>query len=87
MGGGVVGTERSIAQCLCVSVHIWRVRMFVAQWLVAMPVGLGFDPCIVRPMRMVMVLVVHMEMRVLYALMSVLVLMILGQVQPDADTH
>ena len=52
-------------------------------WLVAGAVRLGDRPVVLMPM----VFVVHVAMLVLHRRVEVLVLVSLGQVQPEANTH
>lgn len=52
-----------------------------------MPMRVRLAWWIVGSMRVLMVLVVHVPMRVLHRLVLMLVLMDLGDVQPDADRH
>ena len=72
---------------LVLVVHVRHVRMLVLQPLVAMRVRVGLAGRIVRRVLVLMVLIVHMRVGVLQGLMDVLVLVVLGQVQPDADAH
>ena len=67
--------------------HVGDVRMLVRQTVMAMPVRVRLARRIVGPVGVPMVHIVHMRMAMLLGLMDVLVVMILGQVQPDADAH
>lgn len=67
--------------------HVWDVRMLVAQPLMAMPVCMRLAGGIVGPMRVLVVLVVHVAVRVLQWLVFMLVRVILGDMQPDAESH
>ena len=49
--------------------------------------GVRFAGWIIWAVLVLMVLIVHVRMSVLHGLMDVLVLMMLGEMQPDADAH
>ena len=68
-------------------VQIRIVRVSVPQWRVPMRVGVRLAGRIVRPVRVLVVRVMNVPMLVLERLMDVLVLVPLGEVQPDADAH
>ena len=63
------------------------VRMPVREADVPMPMGVRFDGRIAGAMRVLMVLVVTMPVFMLHRLVNVLVLVPLGQMQPEAETH
>ena len=53
----------------------------------AMPMRMGFARRIFSGVGVLMVSIVHMRVAVLQGLVDVFVLMLLGQVQPDAEAH
>ena len=61
--------------------------MGVREGLVLVPVRVGLAGRVRRAVRVPMVLVVRMTVRVDHPLVTMLMLMPLGQVQPDADGH
>ena len=66
-------------------VHVGHARVLVAQGIMAMRMRVRLAGRIIRPMLVLVMRVMHMRMRVLDRLMLVLVL--LGLVQPLADAH
>jgi hypothetical protein len=68
-------------------VHVRDVRMFVHELLVPVPMRVRLTARVVRPMDMLMVRIMDVRMAVLLRLVHVLVVMMLGQVQPDAERH
>ena len=67
--------------------HVRHVRVRMPQWLMPMGVRVRLSGWNARPMLVLMVRVVHMRMRVLHQVMSVLMPMILCQMQPDTGCH
>ena len=67
--------------------HVGDMRMLVRQTRVPVGVGMGFAWWIVRQVRMLMMLVMHVRMLVLQRLVDMLMLVMLGQMQPHADGH
>lgn len=67
--------------------HVRDMRMLVLQPLMPMDVGMRLPPWIAGRVHMLMVFIMHVGMRVLHRLMNMLVLVMLGQVQPHTDTH
>ncbi len=67
--------------------NIWKVRVTVPYpgMLVRMCVGLFTVPA--EGVRVPMMLIVCMRMRMRHRLMNVLMLMLLGYMQPDTDSH
>lgn len=68
-------------------VHVRHVWVPMTQSLVPVPMGMRFTWRIVRPVLMLMVLVVNVPMRVLQWLVLMLVVMVLGEMEPDAEPH
>ena len=68
-------------------VHIRYMRMLVHESLVAVPVRMRLAGWIVKQMGVLMMRIVHMGMVMLRGCMDVFVVMVLGQVQPDAKAH
>ncbi len=66
-------------------VRIMRVAM--AQLLVTMAVAVRLTRWIVRPMLMLVVLIVAVEVRVLHAFVPMLMLVTFRQMQPNARPH
>jgi hypothetical protein len=67
--------------------HIGNVRVLVLQALMPVAVGMGFARWIVRRMLMLVMLVMDMGVGMLHRIVNMLVLVVLGQVQPHADAH
>lgn len=68
-------------------VDVGVVRMAVHQRLVPMPVGVRLTYRVLRVVRVPVVLVVHVQVLVLHPLVVMLVLVALGDVQPNAHRH
>ena len=68
-------------------VQVGVVGMPVHQRLMPVPVAVRFPARIVRPVGVPMVLVVNVPVRVLHELVPMLVLVPLGEMQPEADRH
>ncbi len=68
-------------------VDVRKMRMLVHQHPVFVPVFMGFAHLRFGSMRMLVMLVMDMRMGMFERVMPVLVLMMLGQVQPDAPAH
>ena len=68
-------------------VEVGIVRVSVADRRVAMPVGVGLAGRVLRRVRMLMVVVVHMTMLVFQRLVLMRVFVPFGEMQPDADAH
>ena len=68
-----------------VQVRVVRVR--VCKMLVTMPVGVRLARRVIRSVCVLVVLVVGVQMFVLHRFVMVLVLVTLGQVEPDAKAH
>ena len=68
-------------------VHVWDMGMGVFQPVMPVPVRMRLPWWIIGPVLVAVMLVVQMGMRVGHWLMDMLVLVMLGQVQPDAETH
>ena len=64
--------------------HVWHVRVSVHQPLVPVGVGVRLAGWIVRCVVVLMVFVVHMRVRMLHRLVHMLMLVTLGEMQPDA---
>ena len=67
--------------------HIRKMRMPVDERLMGVLVRVRLEPIPLEGMPVLMVSIVTMGMRVSHGLVSVLVLVHLGQVQPDSDGH
>jgi hypothetical protein len=65
-------------------VHVGHVRMRVGQGAMPMPVGVRLARWIVRLMGVLVMRIVHVRVRMIERLVGVTVLMMLGDVQPDA---
>jgi hypothetical protein len=66
--------------------HVRRMRMGMDERFVSVWMGVRFTRRIIRAVRMLVVFVVHMRMRMrMSSLVGVGVLMMLGQMQPDAN--
>ena len=61
--------------------------MPVCQPLVPMDMGMRFARRITRRVFVLMVLIVRVRVRVLHRLVGMLMLVMLGQMQPHADAH
>jgi hypothetical protein len=78
------GQSRSVPVLV---VHVRHMRMRVFQPTVAVRVRVGFAGRVLRPMAVLMVLVMHMRMRVHQWFMYMLMLVVLGHMQPDSNRH
>ena len=67
--------------------HVRHMRMGVLQPAVRVGMGVRLPRRIAGAVRVPMMLVVHVRMGVLHRLVDVLVLVPLGQMQPDAERH
>ena len=67
--------------------HIWDVRVFVGEALVPMGVRMRLTGWIARHVIMLVMLIVHVGMRMLHRLVNVIMLVVLREMQPHADTH
>lgn len=67
--------------------HIRQMRMLVFQRLMPMRMSMWFTRRITRCVFVLMVLIVEVGMGMLHRGMNVLMLMMLGQMQPHADAH
>ena len=68
-------------------VHIGHMRVLVSERLVTMPMRVRLAGWIIRRMRVLVVLIVHVRMRMFHWLVLMFVVVILGEVQPDAYPH
>ncbi len=68
-------------------VDVGEMRVLVPQHTVFMPVFMRLSGLRFSAMRMLVVLVMDMRVGMFERVMPVLVLMMLGQVQPDAPAH
>lgn len=68
-------------------VHVWDMGMGVLQPVMPVPVRMRLARWIIGRVLVAVMLVVQMGMRVGHWLMDMLVLVMLGQMQPDAETH
>ena len=73
---------------MCVRmVHVRHMRMRVLQALMAMCMRVGFPGRIIRTVFVLVMCIMNVRMRVLHRLVNMLVLVLLSQMQPDADRH
>lgn len=63
--------------------RVWKVRMAVRQWFVAMPMTMGNADRRPLVMRMLVMGIMFVRVLVFHGLVGVRVAMLLGQVQPD----
>ena len=68
-------------------VHVGRVCVLVAQACVPMPMGMRLTRRIIGTVGMPVMRVVHVRMRVFHHFVLMLMLVLLGQVKPDANSH
>jgi hypothetical protein len=68
-------------------VHVRHVRMSVAYQAMAMRMGVRLACRIVRTMVMGVMRIVHVRMGVLHHRMLMFVVVLLGEMQPDAERH
>ena len=68
-------------------VQIREVRVGMDQVLMAMRVSMRFPRRVIRSVLMLVVLIMPMQMTVLNQFVTVLVIMVLGQVQPYTHAH
>jgi hypothetical protein len=67
--------------------HVRDVWVRVLQAPVSVGVGVRFSRRIVRQVLVLVMIIVNVRMHMLHRLMNVLVLVMLGQMQPHADGH
>jgi hypothetical protein len=67
--------------------HVREVRMLVPQPVMPMGMGMRLPRRIIGRVLMSMVLIMHVGVRMFHWLMNMFMLVMLGQVQPHADTH
>ena len=67
--------------------HVRSVRVAVAHRSMAMQVCVRLSPRIAWAMNVPMMFIVRMRMRVLHQLMLMFMVMLFGEVQPDAERH
>jgi hypothetical protein len=68
-------------------VRVRQVRVRVPQSAVPVEMRVGLAWRILRAMLVSMVLIMHMRMRVRQRLMAMFMLVMLSEMQPDADCH
>ena len=68
-------------------VHVGRMRVVVAQSLVTMRVCMWLAGWIIGTVDVLMMLVVHVRVPMLHGLVLMVMLVLLGQMQPHADGH
>ena len=67
--------------------HVGYVRVPVPHFGMPMRMHMRFAGRVVRQVLVLVMFIVHMGMRVLHRLMLVLMFVLLGEVQPDANAH
>jgi hypothetical protein len=67
--------------------HVRGMRVPVLQSLVPVGMGVRLAGRIIGGVDVLVVLVMHVRMRMLHRLMHMLVLVVLGEMQPDTDGH
>ena len=68
-------------------VHVRQMRVLVTYWFVSVQMRVGFAGRVGSLVHMLMVRVVHVRVGMLGGLVSMIVVMVLGEVEPDADGH
>jgi len=72
---------------LVLVMHIWDVRVFMGEALVPMGVRMRLTEWIARQVVMLVVLIVHVRVCMLGALVKMIMLVVLREMEPHADTH
>ena len=67
--------------------HVGGMRMLMAHRLVVMGMGVWFAGRIVRAMTMLVVRIVGMRMGMVHDFVHMVVRVVFGQMQPNAETH
>ena len=67
--------------------HVGHMRMLVRECAVPVPVGVRLTRRIARFMRVLVMGVVHVRMRMIERFVSVIMLMMFGDMQPDSQAH
>lgn len=67
--------------------NVWEMGMLMRDGVMLVPVGMRFIPIPTKFMNMLMMLIVYMLVSMLEWLVSVLMLVVFGDMQPNADAH
>jgi hypothetical protein len=67
--------------------HVGHMRVRVSQCAMPVPVSVRFTRRIARFMHVLVMGIVHVRMRVIERFVGVIMLMMFGDVQPDAQAH